>query len=255
MASVTVGAVSIDTSGLDQKLKTIQRDQLPYAKMLALNNLAFGTAYAERRAMKTVFDRPTKWIKQSVNVAKKATKKDLTAAVWIGEALKNKEGKALFQSVQTDRITGILIPHIDGGARIARKSEKRLRRIGVLGSGEWLVAARSAPRDRYGNIPWTEYQSMLQSFRGYTRGGFNRHTGEGTLESGVAYWVTDLSGGIRGIFRTKYGGSPTLIWILARKTPTYKKRFDFFGIAQRYATIKGPGIAQKAVDKAMATAR
>lgn len=252
----TVGAISVDTAGMDQKLARIQKDQLPYAQQLALNDLAFSTVRAERVEAQMRLDRPTPWFLNSIQVAKKATKKDPTAAVWIGETVRNLYGKSIYQVAETPRSTGVAIPQIYGGGRKVKSTEKRLRQIGVLRENEWLTPGGSARLNSYGNISGPAHVQMLSYFRSFREAGYNanRVAGASSNKRGIRYFINRAGSG-RGIYRVQGNGKPKLIWYVTTDTPTYNRRFDFFGEAQRHASRFGPYFADKAITRALATAR
>lgn len=245
MAYVAAGAVVVDTRGMEETLRDLRQDQVPYAMQLAVNNLAKDTIRIEKIEMQQAFDRPTPFVLRGLRVAKWAKKKDPTAAIWFKDVF-GRHGEA---------VENTLRPQIEGGRRNVKSSERRLRQIGILRQGEWLVAVDSAT-NVYGNIPGPEYQRMLSYFRAYGEAGYNanRRAGQSASAKGLRYFVQKVGKG-RGIFRVRGRGKPKLLWYITSNTPSYRKRFDFYGEADRHAKKFGGYFASKAMKRALATAR
>ena len=256
MAYVASGALVVDTRGIDQTLKTLRKDQVPYAKMLAVNDLAFDTVRVERLEAIFSLHRPTPWFIRSIAIAKKASKKDPTAAVWIGETVKDLYGKSMYELEETFRSTGVARPQIFGGSRNVKASEKRLRQIGVIDKDDWLTAGGSARLNQHGNITGDAHQQMLSYFRAYREAGFNanRVSGASSNKRGIRYFVRPVGRG-KGIFRVQGKGKAKLIWYVTKKRPTYRPRFDFFRTAYQHAGRYSEHFARKAMRKALKTAR
>lgn len=75
-------SIKADVRGLERKLDSIARKQLPYAISLALTAMAKGAAAGETAALGEVFDNPTPFTKKAMGViaARKAT---LTATLFV----------------------------------------------------------------------------------------------------------------------------------------------------------------------------
>lgn len=260
MPSKTLKAVTIDDTQLRRRMQDFRKDQFPYALQLALNDLAFDTMRIEKLEMQQVFDNPHPYVVKGLKIAKKAHRKEAnpTAAIWFGEGARDVFGNFVKGQIQQSEVLeNIVRPQIQGGTRNRKSTEKRLRQIGVIDENEWMIPAARSKKDRYGNVPPGRYVELLSYFRSFNEGGFssNRRRGAGKLRSGISFWIADLSARSRGIFERRKDGSTHLVWILTKKTPSYRPRFDFYGEAQRHANKFGPYFAEKAMRKALATAR
>lgn len=268
LRSAVTSAVTIDTRGMDEKLEKFRKDQLPYAKAVALNALARDTVRVEKLEMIFSFDRPTPYVLGSLTMAGFATKKNPSVAVWFKGQVRAAGATATAGVFGQGRAERIMRTQIEGGARDATASERRLRGIGkqigkalevtpFLGRDEYLVAARAAPKNVYGNISPGEYVKMLAYFRAFNEGGFtsNRVRGSKTNARGERYYVQKI-GKSRGIFKVSgKKGKPRLLWMIVKKRPIYRPRFDFYGIADRHAAKWAGHFAEKGMAKALATAR
>lgn len=134
-------SVKIDLRPFTRDMTAIERKQLPYALMLALNETAKGGRVAVQKEMDRVFDRPTPYAKRGV-VFDRATRKNLQAAVVVtGD--RTKGGLPA---------TAFLGPQIQGGMRRHKAFEQQLVQRGMMQSREVAVPATRAPLDRYGNL-------------------------------------------------------------------------------------------------------
>lgn len=113
-------------------LSRLASDQIPYATMAAVNNVAFAVRSQQSQRLPQVFDRPTPLIKGAVRVVK-ATKESLTAKVEVDP-----------------RRTVALQAHEMGGRRNVQKLEAALRNRGLLPMGSAVVPV-DVDLDVYGN--------------------------------------------------------------------------------------------------------
>lgn len=261
MPTVTLGAIIIDDTALRKRIAEFSNDQVPFAMATAINDLAWDTIRIEKLDMLHVFDRPTPFVLSGLKMAKKATKKEArpTAAIWFGEGFRDRSGGFVKGKIQQSEVLeNIVRPHIEGGGRNRKSTEKRLREIGVLKPGEWMIPAFQAKRDRYGNIPGSRYVEVLSYFRAFREAGFNANRGSRApkLRSGVKFWIMPITGDSRGIVETRNGGPPKLVFYLTTAKPTYRRgRFDFYGNADRHARKFGAHFAEQAMKRALASAR
>jgi hypothetical protein len=77
--------IRVDVRGLAEvqaMLRNLASEQIPYATMVTLNNVAFGVRTESQKLLESAFDRPTPLIKGATRVAK-ATKAELTSKTYI----------------------------------------------------------------------------------------------------------------------------------------------------------------------------
>lgn len=120
-------------SNIDDVMKEmthLERKQLPFATMLAINDTAFAGQRAAKRGMKQYLDNPTPWTVRGVRV-KKAKKKDLAGAVYMA-------GVPGLPGVDQDRNDYISI-QAEGGTRLPK--------------GKYLAVPTKARLNKYGNVP------------------------------------------------------------------------------------------------------
>ena len=120
--------IEVETKGFKELEKFLGNltKQVPFAAATALNKTARSIKKALAVEMEKTFDRPTPFIKNAV-YTDPASKKDLKAAIGI-----------------KDDAQRILAPHVHGGKRSMKRSEKLLNHYWTPGRGARL--------NKYGNI-------------------------------------------------------------------------------------------------------
>lgn len=212
----------------------LRRDQVPYAAKLALDATAKATKAAEIEEMKRVFDRPTPYTLNAI-FTKNATKQNLEARVW----LKDESMVAVNPHYLT--------PQIVGGTRPVKRFEQMLRRVLVVPEDFVAVPGNAAKLDEYGNISRGQIQQLLAYFQAFYLAGTTSANmsqkrrdklAKGTkTKQGYSYFVGRPGGGklppgIWQRFQFAAGSSikPIIIFV---DHATYRKRLDWYGVADR----------------------
>ena len=220
-------SVKSDVKELTKSLNRIQRKQIPFATVMAVNETARNVRKAEYLAMRQVFTSPTSYtVPPNIDKPKKrgsifvqnANKKDLIARVWIKDLSAGKGTPAI----------NYLAPQIFGGSRKPKASEKSLRRKGLIGGNKFITPS-NVNRNMYGNVTkgtMTKIISGLGALPGTAKGTKSRQK--------KSYFVMRLGG----------RGSETGIWERTSKkrinklfnvtsAPSYRPRLPWFMVAGR----------------------
>lgn len=233
--------VSVEWKGIDAvqaRLRGLADKKLKAAAVSALNDAARAGADAAKREMSRVFDKPTPWVLGGVRYVKARADK-------------------LESSIDFDHWgnkTGVTVGHvlnaeIYGGQRRHKRHEVALQRAGILPNGLGIVPGVGADTDAYGNMKGGQIVQILAYFRAFGEQGYRANMdsrgraklARGTKKSvyGLAYFVLYRRHGklLPGIYkRTKtgfgYAVKPVMIFV---RLPSYRKRFDFYGVAERAA--------------------
>lgn len=236
--------------------------QVAYATSRAINAAAKNGQHAVRAEMSSVFDRPTPWVLNSLRL-KPATKQRLEAEL----VFKDRD------SVTSSRT--MVAPHVDGGGRLAKAMETRLRGIGALPVGWFVVPGGAAKLDANGNMSRGQITQVLNVLGSYTESGFNkanintvRRLAKGGLKGsqygqyGFTYVVVPVGGwskrqlkpGVYQRVHTGYGSSlkPVLIFV---NRVSYRRRLDFYGLVQAAVDRTLESEFNDAFNEAMRTAR
>jgi len=198
----------------------IERSNIPFVTAYALTKTAQDVKAAIVDSMGSVFDRPTRFTLNALQVVP-ATKRDLRSAVAF------KQG---FGSIPASRYLG---PEVEGGGRAKKSHERALERAGILKAGEYAVPTKLAPLDGSGNLKGSVITRMLSDVmanpdeqsnstaktRARKRkrgGGYYFAVRRPNLPAGIYFRL-----GLRDI-------RPILLFVRA---PSYSKRLPYYDIA------------------------
>jgi hypothetical protein len=233
--------ISLDTSGLNRLQAQVGYlgKQATTNMVLALNDSAYAAMQVSAKNMAQVFDRPTPWVLRSVRY-KKATTTKLEALVDF-DAWGNKTGVTAAHILQAE---------IYGGPRKLKRHETALQRAGVLPTGKAIVPGPAAKMDQYGNMSPAQIVQILSYFKSFGEQGYRANMRDGGKRlakdnkkkgaRGFVYFAIYARHGklIPGIYqRFSFGalGSSVKPIMYFVDIPKYKKRFDFYGVAERAA--------------------
>lgn len=228
--------VRLTATGFDalhRNLNGLAKSQLPFAAALALTNTAKAIREAEVAEVKSVFDRPTPFTLNAFAVVP-ATKGKLLAEV-------KTKGQAAGRHY--------LPVEAGGGPRPRTGFEAALERVSPLPFGA-AIPARAAARDAFGNWSAAERNRVLRALQAH-----GPIRSNGMMRSGRAteYYIGQR-GDTAGVWRRR-GDDDDLILLFMNKAPTYEKRLDFYGVAERVFRERiGPEF-RAAFAQAMASAR
>lgn len=238
-------------------LDELQHRQLPYATMLAINNMAEKVVVAEEREIKDVFDKPNLFTQNAV-ARTFANKQNLTARIFI----KDFAGKGT-------PATKYLASQIEGGARRLKRFEIALQSVGALPSGFRAVPGDAAKLDTYGNMDRGQIVQILSFFKAFPEAGYKANMSDKkraalgrfkkrTSTLGFSYFVgrpgDRLPLGVWQRFNNVYG-SPIVPVIIFVRHANYQKLFDFNYVAQNVIDREFIGEMERATEMAVRTAR
>lgn len=201
--------------------------QVEFAGIVALTRTAQQVKVDEISSMQSVFDRPTKFTLNSLQV-RPATRAKPEAEV---------STKLGFGSVPAGRY---LDPEVEGGLRSLKSTERKL--------GGYTSPSRSATLNAFGNLPGSTYLRILSQLKLAGEQSATNSRRSRRSRSGEAFFRRD------NIIYSRKGGDITPILIIT-KAPHYSKRFPFYENAQKTADRVLEVEYDKALAQAFATAR
>ena len=207
--------IRVDLKPLHKAMAALGARQIPFATALALNALAKGVVTAEQREVDHTFDTPTPFTERAFRT-EVATKARPVARVAV-------------KDIQTE----YLRPYVQGGER-------------SLGSKKGMLAPIS------GNVTLNAYGNL-------TRGKLKALAAKPNVYIGPI--ITRGGKRISGVWqrpspkRGKAGKGPLKLLIKFADTTPVKKRFDFYGVAQRYVRANAAAEFTTALRRAIATQR
>lgn len=210
----------------------------------ALNHTANQGKMALTQAMTDVFDRPTPWTLKSTRILN-ATPKRLEAALWVQDQSGNKNPFSA---------EDYLIPQVDGGERITRRSERMLREAGILPSDRFIVPGAGARLDSYGNIQRGHMMQILSGLKAVHRSGSDHNATDSarSVRKGHAQAFFVMKKGNRAVGVAERRGKGLVMVLAFVRQPQYQERYKFHDIARRAA--ENDGQLEANIDKAIADA-
>lgn len=233
--------VEVDFSKAKALLARLSGPETRQAVAEALNDAAWEGRRVLQQEVERSFDRPTPYIRRSIQVSRKATADRLESVV----SAEYMGGKG----IEPEKI---LRAEIFGGQRRAKRSEVALRRVGILPEGYAIVPGQKAPLDDYGNVRGSFIVQLISYFQAFGEQGYRanmtdkrkanllnkgKSAGGYAKTLGVRYFISygklrsgpteHLHPGIwsaRGTHDVDI--EPILMFV---KTPSYRPRLDFFG--------------------------
>jgi hypothetical protein len=229
-------------------LRGVEREQIPYATFLALNDTAEDVRAEHVRLLPLVFDRPTRYTMNSllITYARRFAGREfvLKAGVFFKESNRQKYGKHY------------LMPSVQGGGRPHKRFEYWLIQKGIMSADEYAVPARGVKLDSFGNLSAgtiVQILSQLEATSDATQWQTKRSKKRAGSTRTVYFVAPPNSGWKRGIFRRNGRRiEPVLLFL---KDVRYDVRYQFFDISRRVAEARLPVNFQDALAKALASAQ
>lgn len=249
--------IEIDVRGsieaATRELTEIERKQIPFATARALTEAAEAGRIAVKKAIRRVFDRPTRFT-ENATFKRPATKGRLKAEVFLKDEAGKGVGAAKYLQAQ-----------IGGGARRNKRFEEALRARGMLPAGWQAVPGKWAKIDAFGNVPKGEIVKILADLRAFAEQGYksNRLTKGAAREYGKRYRASRyfvvmpgkrMQPGIYTKIASGFGDAVRPVFIYVR-TADYGPRLRFAEIVDRAALAAFPKEFDQALRGALATAR
>lgn len=219
--------IEMDSVGFVKSLASTSK-QIRAATMTALTRTALQVRTEEQAEMRRVFDRPTPYSLNAFQVIP-ATRTDLNARIEQRGFGGGGRPREWFN------------PQVYGGVRRTKAFERKL--AGVLGlppMGTYFLPGPGARLDRYGNISGGQLQQVLSDLGAQTDRAQNATKASRKRNKRARHVVIGRRGGRRFFIGTRDGSRLNVVMTITDEVPSYRKRFDFFGVAEREARRRFP---------------
>ena len=247
-------SVRSNTDEIVRQMRAFGSREIPFATARALTWTAKDAQAAEVEELPKVFDKPTRYTLRSIYIVP-ATKAKLSARVWIKD--ERAQGNGGLPAAK------YLEPEIKGGPRGHKSFEKRLIRQGLMPSDMYAVPGARVPLDAFGNVRGSLIEKILSVLGAAEQfAGVTANQTAGTRAKAIRrgrhkdYFVgrPGNGSGPLGVWeRIKGGGArPILIFV---RSPNYKPRFDFYGVANRTADRRFPINMRRSLAEALASGK
>ncbi len=238
---------------LSRDFTELERKNLPFATLQAVNATAFATREEWKRVMPRVFDRPTALTLNAV-LYKKATRGTLAAEVFIRDEA--------FKGVPPSRY---LQAQVSGGTRALKGFEKRLQAAGHLPAGMFAVPGRGVQLDSSGNIPRGVVTAVLSGlsaqqdkYQNVSEDSTRRRRARRKARGGEYFALSrrrgKLSPGVYERIKTGFGTAVRSVFAFVSRA-NYRERYDIFGLAERTYGRLFPFHFERELEKAVSTSK
>ena len=132
----------------------------------------------------------------------------------------------------------IVKPHVFGGTRSTKRSERRLQQLGLLNGG-FTVMGRDYPRNGSGDISGARYTEMLSAIGALSESARSQMPKSRQKDrKGVSFFVVRRNG-IPVAIAERRGGDVRVMLSFARQVQ-YQKRYDHFGVGAKQVAYSLP---------------
>ena len=218
-------------AALEAKNRKIE-DVIRYAVNDTVDDMVIG----QRIEMRRVFDRPRPYTVNALFGKYASRRGSLLKA---GIAFREFSGRTGTPAYK------YLMPHIKGGPRRLKRSEKALQSINSLPGGKLTVQGKNFQRDQYGDITGGQYTRMLAEL-GVSVNGMAGPAKQKSIreKGGRRFFAMPHKGGRRGdgnpMAIAERRGKEIVIMLVLTGEFTYKPRYDFYGLANRQVMYSLP---------------
>jgi len=227
--------IDLKIEGLKEALQNLGelKKKMPSIAARTLTTLASDAKREVEGWLPRVFKNPTPYTMKSLFVFP-AEKGDLRASVGFRSEF-GRMPRTMMDSMEASRSMRV---QVYGGARQFKASERTLLANGITSTARpYLVPAKGAKRDAYGNVPGSFMNRVL--FQGVKRGsasqGYYRplnNRGEHEAKRKGQYFVMRRGGAARGIYQNAGKGLPPMPVFLFVGKAQYRRRLPFFEIVK-----------------------
>lgn len=268
--------LSINITGLPELQRTLQglsERRINAAAATALTRTAKEVRNKVQQHALQVFDRPTPYTMRQLRYVAATAARPVAAVGFNIAAIQDVSGRVVrFQDLGPGQTPAgkYLQFQTEGGRRNRKRFEQALRQVGAMPVGWFAVPGASAKIDAYGNQSVGELRQILSWFNAaeMSAGSTQNMTDatrakrrKGTRNKAGFEYVYIKPGArgplLPGIYRRTFFAlgrriEPVVIFV---RDVRYRKRFDFYGVAQREAQSILPGELARSIQTAIDRAR
>jgi len=218
----------------DDKLRRILNDLQEHPAIMrkaitfALDDTAEGLRQEEVMEMEVVFNNPRKYTLNALYAVKARGENSLKA----GLAWKEFGG-----SIPAYKY---IAPHVYGGPRRFKRHEKALQASGILPAGSMTAQGTNYPKDESGDITGGRYTRMLSELDALPNTPSGKKAMQKKRAAASRFFVYTPKGAQFPVGIAEPNGDGIRIMLRFIQSPTYQKRFDYYGIADNYVRVNFP---------------
>lgn len=252
---------SIQVTGIDALRKELEQfsdRRFSAAVATAMTRTAVQVRSAVQTEAARSLDRPTPYTMRQLRYVAATAAKPVAAVGFNIAAIQDVFGSVLrYESLAPGSTpAGKYLQHqVDGGQRGLKRMEVALKAAGALPNGWVVTPGQGARLDAYGNVSRGQIIQALSQLRIQLVSGTNRNIStqarkriNAQRKAGGQFFVAPVGGRLQpGIYQRELLGrniTPIFIFVQGAR---YRRRFDFYGVAQRKVAAVMDGELRRAV--------
>jgi hypothetical protein len=234
-------AMQVDTSDFDKKLRFLAEtpNMIRNAVVGALSDTVDDLHTRQQLEMKSVFNKPSPYVLRGLKKSYPGGREGQSSKARFGQGVL-RAGTYFEFFGGTGSPESIVKPHVFGGQRSRKASEKRLQdRVALLGTQD-TVQGRNYPRGSGGDINGARYSEMLAAV------GALSETARAAMPKGkqrnrknISFFVIKREGTPIAIAERR-GKDVKIMLVNTKKKVVYKKRYDYFGVGKKQVAYSLP---------------
>jgi hypothetical protein len=239
-------AMRVDTSDFDRGLKVLAQtpDMIRRAVVGALSDTVDDLATRQDMEMKAVFDRPSQYVLKGLKKSYPGGREGQSNRARFGQGVL-RAGTFFEFSKPTGSPESIVMPHVFGGQRSHKASEKRLHERVLSLRSQDTVQGRNYPRGSGGDINGARYSEMLAAVGALSETARKAMPkGKQKDRKGVSFFAMVPKGGQRGdvpmLIAERRGKDVRIMLVNTKRRTVYKKRYDYFGVGKKQVAYSLP---------------
>ena len=224
-------AMQIETPDWDRKLRQLAETPEIIRKAVtgALSDTVDDLHTRQQLEMKQVFNNPTPYIMRGLKKRYPGGK--------MGQGVM--KAGTYFEFFPVGKSPeDIVKPHVFGGKRQQKRSERRISGLG-FNPGGYTIMGSEYPKNNSGDIPGARYTQMLHQLGALSA--FARQSMPKSKQKdrkGTSYYV--IRRGDVPIAIGERNGASTRIMLVFARNVNYQKRYDYFGVGERQVAYSLP---------------
>lgn len=224
-------ALQIDTNDWDRKLRQLAETPEIIRKAVtgALSDTVDDLHTRQKLEMKQVFNNPTPYIMNGIKKRYPGGK--------MGQGVM--KAGTYFEFFPVGKSPeDIVKPHVFGGKRQQKRSERRISGLG-FNPGGYTIMGSEYPKNNSGDISGARYTQMLHQLGALSQ--FARQAMPKSRQKdrkGTSYYV--IRRGDVPIAIGERNGASTRIMLVFARNVNYQKRYDYFGVGERQVAYSLP---------------
>lgn len=247
-------ALKVDNSDFDAKLRQLAEmpDMIRKAVVGALSETIDDLIPRQRMEMGQVFNNPTPYITKGIKGFYPGGKGGVRGF------RKGRTGANVMQAGTYFEFfpigsspEDIVVPHVYGGSRRTKNSERRLMGIGKISAGDMTVMGRDYPKNNSGDIPGARYTQMLNELGALSDVARSQMPkSRQKNRKGTSYYMLTSKSGVPVIVE-RNGKNTRIMLVVAKPGAGYKKKYDYFGIGEKQVAYSLPLHFNRIVERYM----